>query len=127
LEEASAEEINLASHDLGSLEALVLHKLPLLANGLLQRLVNRGDNGYMGSSAQCDCSGSIKFVRHRSKGIHSLFRWITIKRPYYHYPGCRKTHSLHEKSTCKRQIYSPTSAGNAGGVFGLVLRPGVPA
>ena len=88
LEETFAEEITLAGNDLGSLEILVKEKLQLLGQGLLQRLVDRGANGYKGSSMACKCGGSMKFMQHRSKDIHSLFGWITVKRAYYHCSGC---------------------------------------
>lgn len=88
LEETFAEEITLAGNDLGSLEMFLKEKLQLLGQGLLQRLVNRGANGYKGSSMACKCGGSIKFMQHRSKNIHTLFGWITVKRAYYHCPDC---------------------------------------
>jgi hypothetical protein len=88
LEEAFAEEITLAGSDLGSLEVLLKEKLQLLGKGLLQRLVDRGANGYKGSSMPCNCGGSVKFIQHRSKDIHTVFGWITVKRAYYRCPGC---------------------------------------
>ena len=88
LEETFAEEITLAGNDLGSLEMLLKEKMQLLGQGLLQRLVNRGVNGYKGSSMACKCSGSIKFIQHRNKDIHTLFGWITVKRAYYHCADC---------------------------------------
>ncbi len=88
LEETFAEEVILAGNDLGSLEMLVKEKMQLLGQGLLQRLVDRQPNGYKGSSMACKCGGSMKFMQHRSKDIHTLFGWITVKRAYYHCPGC---------------------------------------
>jgi len=88
LQEAFAEEITLAGNDLGSLEMLVKEKMQMLGQGLLQRLVDRQSNGYKGSSMTCKCGSSMKFIQHRSKDIHTLFGWITVKRAYYHCPGC---------------------------------------
>jgi len=88
LEETFAEEITLAGNDLGSLEMLVKEKMQLLGQGLLQRLVDRGANGYKGGSMACKCGSSMKFIQHRSKDIHTLFGWITVKRAYYHCPDC---------------------------------------
>ncbi|MFH1613516.1 MAG: ISKra4 family transposase [Planctomycetota bacterium] len=88
LEEAFAEEIILAGNNLGSLEMLVKEKMQLLGQGLLQRLVDRGTNGYKGSSTSCKCGSPMKFIQHRSKDIHTLFGWITVKRAYYHCSDC---------------------------------------
>lgn len=99
LEETFAEEITLAGNDLGSLEVLLKEKLQLLGKGLLQRLVNRGANGYKGSSMACNCGGSVKFVQHRSKDIHTLFGWITVKRAYYHCPACGSTLVPYDKAS----------------------------
>jgi len=88
LEETFAEEITLAGNDLGSMEMLVKQKMQLLGHGLLQRLVDRGVNGYKGSSMACKCGSSMKFIQHRNKDIHTLFGWITVKRAYYHCPDC---------------------------------------
>ena len=83
LEQTFAEEITLAGNDLGSLEMLVKEKIRLLGQGLLQRLVDRQSNGYKGSSLACKCGRSMRFIQHRSKDIHTLFGWITVKRAYY--------------------------------------------
>jgi hypothetical protein len=88
LQEAFAEEIALAGNDLGLLEAVVEEKLRVFGKELLQRAVDRGVNGYAGSSMACRCGGSMKFVQHRSKDIHTLFGWITVKRAYYHCSDC---------------------------------------
>ncbi|MFH1615127.1 MAG: ISKra4 family transposase [Planctomycetota bacterium] len=88
LEAAYSEELTLVADDLGTLEEAVKAKMQQLGQGLLQRLVNRGANGYKGSSMACKCGGSMRFVQHRSKGVHTLFGWITIKRAYYHCSNC---------------------------------------
>jgi len=88
LEEYFDEELELVQHDMGALEELVKEKMQLLGKGLLQRLVDRQPNGYEGSSMACQCGGSMKFVQHRSKDIHSLFGWIKVRRAYYHCPDC---------------------------------------
>ena len=91
LEEYFNEEFALVRHDLAALEALVKEKMQLLGQGLLQRTVNRERNGYNGSSMPCRCGGSMRFVQHRPRDIHTLFGWINIKRAYYHCPDCRRS------------------------------------
>jgi hypothetical protein len=88
LEATYLEELTLVAEDLGLLEETVKAKMQQLGQGLLQRLFDRGSNGYKGSSIACKCGDSMKFVQHRSKDIHTLFGWITIKRAYYHCPSC---------------------------------------
>jgi hypothetical protein len=85
LEEYFNEEFALVCHDLAMLESLVKEKMRLLGQGLLQRTVNRQPNGYKGNSMACECGGSMRFVQHRPRDIHTLFGWINIKRAYYHY------------------------------------------
>ena len=91
MEEYFGEEFALVRHDLAALEALVKEKMQLLGQGLLQRTVNRQSNGYKGSSMACGCGGSMKFVQHRCRGIHTLFGWINIERAYYYCPDCQKS------------------------------------
>ena len=88
LEATCSEEFSFVPDDLGTLEEAVKAKMQQLGQGLLQRLVDRDANGYKGSSMACKCGGSMKFIQHRSKGIHTLFGWITVKRAYYHCPDC---------------------------------------
>jgi hypothetical protein len=76
---------------LSVLEELVKEKMQLLGQGLLQRVVNRQKNGYKGSSMACECGGSMRFVQHRSRDIHTLFGWITIERAYYDCPDCGRS------------------------------------
>ena len=47
-------------------------KMRLLGQILLQRLVNRGPNGYQGSYKPCKGGGSMRFVQRRSKDIKQL-------------------------------------------------------
>jgi hypothetical protein len=86
LKGAFAEEFSLVQHNLGELEQLVMQKIQLLGQGLLQRLVDDQPNGYKGSSIGCKCSGCMKFVQHRSRDIHNILGWITVRRAYYHCP-----------------------------------------
>ncbi len=74
LEATYSEELTLVAGDLGALEEAVKDKMQQLGQGLLQRLVNRGANGYKGSSMACKCGGSMKFVQHRNKDTH--FIWL---------------------------------------------------
>lgn len=69
-------------------EQAVMQMMMSLGKGLLQRVVDSGTNGYQGSSIPCECGGSMKFVQHRTKDIHTLFGWIKLKRAYYHCPEC---------------------------------------
>jgi hypothetical protein len=87
LEEAWGEELSLVREDLGQLEQSVETMLKSLGGGLLQRLVDRGRNGYQGSCLACPCGGVMRFVGHRPKAIHTLFGWITVRRAYY---GCSR-------------------------------------
>ena len=91
LEEYFNQEFELVRHDLTALEALVKEKMQVLGQGLLQRTVDSKPNGYKGSSMACECGGSMRFVQHRPRDIHTLFGWINIKRAYYHCPDCRKS------------------------------------
>jgi len=73
LAEAFKHDSELVQDDLGAIEQAVGQKMQLLGQGLLQRLVNRQPNGYKGSSMACKCGGSMKFVQHRKRNIHTLF------------------------------------------------------
>jgi hypothetical protein len=84
------QEVENFSDDMGKIETMVKELMASLGNGLLQRLVDRGSNGYKGSSIACECGSSMKFIKHRSKGIHTLFGWVTLKRAYYHCRDCGK-------------------------------------
>jgi len=59
-------------------EQAVMQMMMSLGKGLLQRVVDSGTNGYQGSSIPCECGGSMKFVQHRTKDIHTLFGWIKL-------------------------------------------------
>jgi hypothetical protein len=62
-----------------------------LGKGLLQRLVERSNNGYKGSHLRCDCGGTLRFVGSRVKNINTIFGWIKIRRAYYHCADCGQT------------------------------------
>jgi hypothetical protein len=81
------------------LEDAVKAKMQQLGRGLLQRLVERGANGYKGSSMACKCGGSMRFVNHRARNINTLFGWITIKRAYYHCPKCGTSSAPYDKAS----------------------------
>ena len=74
--------------DFEKIEQAVMEKMTLLGQGLLQRLVDSGTNGYQSSSILCTCGGSMRFIQHRRGELHSLFGWIGLKRAYYHCPDC---------------------------------------
>lgn len=88
LTETFKEDFELIQDDLGALEQAVTQKIQLLGQGLLQRLVDQQTNGYHGSSISCQCDGSMKFVQHRGRNVHTIFGWIKINRAYYHCPAC---------------------------------------
>ena len=119
LAETFKHDFDLIQDDLGATEHSVQEKMQLLGQGLMQRLVNRQPNGYKGSSMACKCGGSMKFVQHRSKNIHTVFGWIKIQRAYYHCCECGRSFVpygsnygktnlwQHKKSTYKRQMHPP--------------------
>jgi len=88
LTETFKEDFELIQDDLGALEQAVTQKIQLLGQGLLQRLVDQQTNGYHGSSISCQCDGSMKFMQHRGRNVHTIFGWIKINRAYYHCPRC---------------------------------------
>ena len=91
MEEHFKEEFALVRNDLSALEDLVKQKMQTLGQGLLQRAVNIGPNGYKDASIACECDGSMRFVQHRSRNIHTLFGWIKVSRAYYHCPDCGRS------------------------------------
>jgi hypothetical protein len=99
LEAAYSEELTLVSGDLGALEDAVKAKMQQLGQGLLQRLVDRNANGYKGSSLLCKCGGSMRFIKHRRRNIHTLLGWITIQRAYYHCPECGVSFVPYDKAS----------------------------
>ena len=91
LAETFKQDFDIIQNDLGALEQAVKEKMRLLGQGLLQRMVNSKTNGYNGSSIACKCRGSMKFIQHRNKDIHTLFGWIKVRRAYYHCSDCGKS------------------------------------
>jgi hypothetical protein len=69
-------------------EQAVMQMMMLLGKGLLQRVLDSRTNGYYGSSIPCQCEGSMKFVQHRNRNLHTLFGWIKLKRAYYYCADC---------------------------------------
>lgn len=88
LQDCYAEELSLARGDFQAVENLVVALMRDMGQGLLQRIVSEQSNGYKGSSMACNCGGYMRFVGNRSKDIHTIVGWITIKRAYYHCPQC---------------------------------------
>ncbi len=91
LEAVFGQEIQLVRHDLAALETMIQEKMRLLGNGLLQRAVNSGPNGYQGSSIPCTCGGSMTFIQHRQKDVHTVVGWIKVRRAYYYCYDCGKS------------------------------------
>jgi hypothetical protein len=88
LEAAYRDEFDLVAGDLGALEQAVRAKMQQLGQGLLQRVVQRQPKGYTGSSRLCACGGSLRFMGHRAKDVHTVFGWIRVRRAYYHCRDC---------------------------------------
>jgi hypothetical protein len=88
LEVCFGQELSLVRENLGDLESAVAVMMRELGQELLQRVVSRQPNGYKGSSMVCHCGGSMRFVGHRCKNIHTVFGWIVPPRAYYHCPDC---------------------------------------
>lgn len=99
LAESFKDDFQLVGHDFGAMEELVQQKMQLLGSGLVQKLVNSQRNGYQGSSLYCSCGGSMKFVQHRNRDIHTLFGWIKIRRAYYYCADCGKSLVPYDKSS----------------------------
>lgn len=91
MQEYYSEEFSLVSGSLEALENLVVALMRDMGQGLLQRIVSKQSNGYQGSSIACSCGGSMRFVGHRGKNIHTTVGWITVKRAYYHCPQCQRS------------------------------------
>jgi hypothetical protein len=93
------QEVEDFANDLGKIESAVKEMMASLGKGLLQRLVNRGQNGYQGSSITCQCGNSMKFMQHRKRNIHTIFGWITVNRAYYHCANCGKGFAPYDKNS----------------------------
>ncbi len=99
LEAVYARELALVRGDLGQLEPAVEAIVKSLGAGLLQRLVDRGPNGYRGSWIPCSCGGSMRFVDHRRRWIHTLLGWIKIRRAYYHCAACHRSRVPYDQAS----------------------------
>jgi hypothetical protein len=93
------QEVENFADDLGKMENAVKDLMASLGKGLLQRLVDRGSNGYQGSSIVCECGNSMKFIQHRKRDIHTVFGWITVKRAYYYCVKCGKGFAPYDKNS----------------------------
>jgi len=82
------QEIENFSDNFGKTEIEVMNLMMTLGKGLLQRCVDKRNNGYKGSSISCKCGGSMKFIQYRSRNIQTLFGCINIKRAYYYCSSC---------------------------------------
>ncbi|MFN2202024.1 MAG: ISKra4 family transposase [Caldilineaceae bacterium] len=99
LEELCGEELTLVRSDLGQLEQVIGTLLKSMGAGLLQRVVDRGRNGYRGSIIPCSCGGSMRFVGHRPRSVHTLWGWITIHRAYYHCAVCHRGQAPYDQDS----------------------------
>lgn len=99
LEEAYGEELTLVQGDLGQLEPAVEAIVKSLGASLLQRLIDRGRNGYQGSRIPCSCDASMRFVGHRARSVHTLLGWITIRRAYYHCSVCHRSEVPYDQAS----------------------------
>jgi len=101
MQELLKDEIENFGGDLGKLEQAVKAMMMSFGKGLLQRVVESCPNGYEGgSSIACDqCDGSMKFIQHRPRDIHTLFGWIKLKRAYYHCSDCGAVSVPYDKAS----------------------------
>ena len=99
LAESFKNEFDLVKHDFGAMEEAIRQKMQILGLGLLQRLIDSQPNGYQGSSLPCSCGGSMKFIQHRGRDIHSIFGWTRIRRAYYYCPDCRRSLAPYDQSS----------------------------
>jgi len=99
LEQLLKEEVGSLGGDFAKAEQVVMQTMLSLGKGLLQRFVDRGSNGHEGSSMACKCDGSMRFIGHRRRYIHSLFGWIRIRRAYYHCPDCGSSLAPYDKAS----------------------------
>jgi len=99
MEEAFGAELALVGHDLGVLEAAVNEKMRLLGQGLLQRLLDKQVHGYQGSSLACGCGGTLRFVGHRARQVHTLLGVVRVRRAYYHCRPCRTSRVPYDEAS----------------------------
>lgn len=115
LEALYDEELTLVQDDLGQSETCVQAIIKSIGAGLLQRVVERGPNGYRGSAMRCRCGGSMRFVGHRRRSVHTLLGWITIRRAYYHCAACGGSEAPYDPdSGLGSEQLSPTLAQACG-------------
>jgi hypothetical protein len=88
MQELLKDEVKNFDGDFDKLEQAVMTMVMSFGKGLLQRLVDSPRNGYQGGSIPCECDGSMRFVQHRPRNIHTLFGWIELKRAYYNCQNC---------------------------------------
>jgi hypothetical protein len=99
LEQLLKQEIKDFGGDFVKAEQGVMLTVLSLGKGLLQRIVDHGNNGYQGSSLSCQCGGSMRFIQHRPRDIHTLLGWIRLKRAYYHCPNCSSASVPYDKAS----------------------------
>lgn len=99
LEATYEQELSLARGDLRASEQQIQDLMKSLGAGLLQRLVDRGPNGYQGSAIPCACGQTMRFVGHRPRSIHTALGYITIQRAYYHCPACHQSQVPYDRAS----------------------------
>jgi hypothetical protein len=106
--ERFVEEMQKVEHDFEAAEAMVVCHVRQLGRELLQEWAASQPKGYCGSSMACKCGSSSRFVQYRSKDVHSLYGWVTVKRAYYHCASCRtSTVPYDQASGLGREQLSP--------------------
>ncbi|NIQ74974.1 MAG: hypothetical protein GWN80_05515, partial [Gammaproteobacteria bacterium] len=88
LEQYVKQEMQTLPDDFAALERVSWQTILSFGAALLQRLADKQPHGYQGSSITCACGGSMRFVQHRSRDIHTVLGWIKLKRAYYHCADC---------------------------------------
>jgi hypothetical protein len=79
------------SDDMTVAEQLIRDAVMRVGAKALEMHLARGPLGYEGSSRACDgpgCGGTQRFVSHRPRTLATLMGQATIRRAYYHCPGC---------------------------------------
>jgi hypothetical protein len=80
---AEAEEVDLANAERRVREGVLALGARLLEAGLAAR-----GTGKAGPRLRCACGGTAAFEGYRPKTVQTLVGWLTVRRAYYHCPGC---------------------------------------
>jgi hypothetical protein len=99
LEALYDDELTLVQEDLGQTEQFIGTLTKTIGAALLQRVVDRSRHGYRGRSIRCSCGGSLRFVNHRARSLHTLWGWVTVRRAYYHCAACHRSEVPYDQTS----------------------------